>query len=297
MKKWSQRGQWLFGCLGVGGSFYSLVHFARHFVWTWPPIGLIFLLLVCMVIEMACRAKRLVSICGVVGETISLWEAMRMNAIGDFFAAVTPARLGGDVSRLAIFLRRKIKLGTATLILVAESFVDYISLLVLVGVAAIYTVWHPAAVFSRASFVHSLLLFAGLIGALLAVFIGLMRQQKTTVRWRQWFRRFDLLGLTMIHHLIRLGFLPLIIYFVSPETSRFVAWIWSFILIYGFNFLPIPSGGGTIELTFMTVLAPTLGDAASVALVWWRIAGHYIYILWGALMIGWSRQNRGGRNR
>jgi uncharacterized membrane protein YbhN (UPF0104 family) len=81
----------------------------------------------------------------------------------------------------------------------------------------------------------------------------------------------------------------LIVSFLVPDVPLVQLFIWSFILIEGLSLLPIPSGGGSVEIAFVAALEPLLGtDITITSLVWWRLASHYSYILigGGAVLLG-----------
>ena len=63
--------------------------------------------------------------------------------------------------------------------------------------------------------------------------------------------------------------------------------LWPLGFLYGAAVVPVPGGGGAVEMAFRAAL----GDAIparlfGAALVWWRFYTFYIYILLGALAAG-----------
>ncbi len=90
----------------------------------------------------------------------------------------------------------------------------------------------------------------------------------------------DILAISMIHHMIRLSLLPVTLWGVAHQSPTIAHLVSSFVLAYGVSFVPIPSGGGSVEITFTTLFKSQLGPLlTATSLLWWRLASHYFYVL------------------
>lgn len=275
----------ILGTLGVVGSLISLFRFGHWDDFTFPSLKLFLILGLLTVVEILCRAERLRRACHAVGQRPSLWEGIWVNAVGDVFGAVTPSSVGGEVSRVTALVRLRMKTSEGIKALAIERFSLLVSLgfsMVILGIA-VFVRYREA--FAIPSFRYTVFLYLGLSLGLLAVFIGGIRYKKIKADWRELLVRFDLIGLGLIHHLIRIGLLPLIVFFLTDRPPSILVFVWSFILGYGLTLIPIPSGGGSVEIAFMAALQPVVGSSiAGMSLLLWRLAGHYFYVVSGALV-------------
>jgi uncharacterized membrane protein YbhN (UPF0104 family) len=288
-KKTSKRFQWILGGFGLAGSVSCLIHFGNWKDLTMPPLQVLLILSLLIGAEMLCRAERLRRIGLVLGKKISLGDGLWVNAIGEFFSRVTPASLGGELSRFAVLTRMDLKMSGSATIILAEGIVNRISLGIFMMLLLLFFLVKGFGSISASFVFYSMLLYLVMALGYVVLLIGLKRYKKIDVDWRHFLVRFDLLGLTLAHHLIRLGFLPLIVSFLVPDAPLVRLFVWSFILIEGLSLLPIPSGGGSVEIAFIAALEPFLGaEITLTSLVWWRLVTHYSYILigGGAVLLG-----------
>ncbi len=269
-----------FAGIGILGSLYSLYHFGFWKEWTMPPFKLFIFILFLILAEMVVRAERLCRAVKIVGDKrIRFRDAFFANASGDVFGAITPASIGGEVARLGGCLRSGLSATEGVKALAVERLSLVLSLFWCVMVICVTS--------GRGG--HNLMIYGALALVLLILLIVLVHYAKGSFRPYLW--KWDLFCLSLFHHVVRLGLLPLIIFYYQREAPAPIIYFWSLVLAYGFSFVPIPSGGGTIEAAFMTALTPLLGSGvAAESLLIWRFLGHYFYLLSGALVTLWGSQ-------
>lgn len=280
----------VFAVVGILGSLYSLYHFGFWKEWTMPPFKLFIFILFLILAEMVVRAERLcraVKIVGKVHKRISFRDAFFINASGDVFGAITPASIGGEVARLAGLVKSGLSATEGVKTLAVERLSLLLSLFWCVMIICVTS--------GRGG--QNLIIYGGLAAVLFVLLIVLIHYAKGWVihpSFRPYLWKWDLFCLSLFHHAVRLGLLPLIVFYYQREAPTPLGpapliYFWSLILGYGFSFVPIPSGGGTIEAAFMTALTPLLGlGVAAESLLIWRFLGHYFYVLSGALVTLWG---------
>ncbi len=271
---------WFLGIGGVGGSLYSLYRFGHWEHLSWPGIKVIVIPLLMMGIEMFARAERLKRICRLVGHEISLRKSIWINAVGDIYGAATPSSVGGEISRIAALTRFKLKTYTAMVTLAADRFMLMTSLtMVMIGAGAFILIHDPAQLSIR-SLLYTLGVYILLAIGLIIFLVGSIRKKKMIFNWKQLLMKPDIFLLASVHHVIRLGTLPVILCLISGEKPTPMIWVWSFILNYGVSLVPIPSGGGSMEITFMGIFTSMIGvSTAGTILIWWRLTTHYFYVI------------------
>ena len=279
--KWirSTTFHWLMGGLGIGGSVYCLIRFGQWRHLSWPGTPFLLLSVSLVLLEMACRAERLKRVTPLVGTPISFWESVWVNALGDIYGAATPSSFGGEVSRLASLTRLGLTGSGAMVTLAIERFALLLSLATVMILSVLILLVKNPALLSVRSLLLTFLLYVGFSIGLVIFMIVAIRLKKIEARWHELTLRPDILGLAMVHHGIRLSFLPLSLWFLAGADFSPMIFIWSFILSYGVALLPIPSGGGSMELTFLALFKPMFGGIrAAATLVWWRLLSHYLYV-------------------
>ena len=273
----------------MGGSLYFLARFADWRQFTRPPVWLLGSLLGLVFLEMAARAVRLRrAAVRVAAVRPSFFQAVWINALGDVVGAMTPSSVGGEVSRLAGLARVGMAPKKAFQVIVAERVALAMTLAGVAGLALGFMVWRAPQLLDLPSLRQVVLVYGGAVAAVAVLVIAFSRYRKANhrqVAWRQYLSTPDLLALALVHHLVRLGLLPLIVAMLTAQVPSPVIVVWSFVLSYGIALLPVPSGGGAVEVTFMTVLEPLLGGHTTESLLLWRLSGYYLYLVLGALVV------------
>lgn len=228
----------------------------------------------------------------------ALWPAVRVNAYGDAAAAITPARLGGDLARF-LGLRH---LGVDTPgTLVALGAERLLSWALIAAAAVLFAVaFADRAVtglgrlvsLARTPEARVLLALALGLAAASAVLARRYRHRlppDLTASLTQLWRRAQSLpaplvagatALTALSMMARIAILPVLVS-GHPEIDRGALVVGSFALLYGQLFLPTPAGAGGVELGFIAGFRGTLtGRELAGLLVAWRV---YTLILGAAL--------------
>lgn len=282
---------------------------------TLPPMAHLFAL-GAVALEVAARAQKLVWSAKALGLRLPFVTAVRTSLGGDFGAAITPARSGAEPARYLILAEAKLAPASALLILFAELFLEALSLAVVVTIVAL--IFHDAGSVLGA--------LVGVVGGY-SVFVlaiaafGLLLSRRSASgppprwasrlglhagRWRvvqRWLRQvrrtvdqvkdvdFGPAGLSLIasivHVAVRLIVLPALVLTTVPDVPFAPLALWSFSILYGAVVVPVPGGGGAVEVAFRATLGDTIPPSIfGAALLWWRFYTFYLYILLGALVAG-----------
>jgi uncharacterized membrane protein YbhN (UPF0104 family) len=282
---------------------------------TLPPLAHL-LALSTVIVEVAARAQKLVWSAQALGLRLPFVTAVRTSLGGDFGAAITPARSGAEPARYLILAEAKLAPASVLLILFSELLLEALSLAIVVIVVAF--VFHDAGPVLGAlvGVVGGYSMFVLAIGAL-----GLLLSRRSASgppprwalrlrlhsgRWRvvqRWLRQVrrtvdqikdvDLApaGLSLlasiVHVAVRLTVLPVLVLATVPGVALAPLALWSFSFIYGAVVVPVPGGGGAVEVAFRATLGDVIPQSIfGATLLWWRFYTFYIYILLGGLVAG-----------
>lgn len=275
--------------------------------------------LAALVLSLGGRAARLFLLLQAVGHPGTPWLAMKAHLAGEAGGAITPSRTGYEPARLVVLRRSGLPLSVGAGIVSIELVLEALGvLLVAVGLA----VW----IRMELLFVAAAGLYAG--GVATAVFLAwavasLPRDLAPPPFWkkvglgtRQWrglrlgghrFRRslrslrtlpaasrWLLVPLTGLHVASRLAILPVLALPLMGGGAIAPLLPVPFFLFYGAGMIPLPGGGGAVEMAYATFLEKHLpGMALAGTLVWWRVYTFYLGATAGAavLLLG-----RGGQS-
>lgn len=290
------------GVLGIGGSLYTLYRFGHWKELRWPGLRLLLIPVLMMLMEMAARAQRMKIICRYMGRPLSFREAVCINSMGDIYGAATPSGIGGEVSRIAVLNRLGVKGKNAVMALAADRFALILTLVPILGLGAAFFLKQDNHFLFSKNLIYTLCLYLLLAAGLISLCLILIRKSHKQLgsNWRKIFFHPSIFALASLHHINRIGLLPLMFWLFTgkfPETSVF---IWSFILSYGVALIPLPSGGGGVEITFIALFGSLLGKIeAGNLLLWWRIAGHYLFVITSLITMSFVffKLSRSSRNK
>jgi uncharacterized protein (TIRG00374 family) len=280
-----------------------------------PPRAHLFAMLA-VVIEVLARALKIRWSARAAGIRLSLGTAVRTCLGGDFGAAITPARSGAEPARFFILAESGLASASVLVILYAELFLEVFSLAAVVLVVSI--------VFRHAGAV--VVTLVGLVGSYAAVILGIgavalflsrrnangppprwaRRLRLNAGRWRTVQRALRKLRSTIdsvervnrrpaiaaflasvLHVVIRLTVLPALVLTSAPAAPLAPLALWPLGFLYGAAVVPVPGGGGAVEMAFRAALGSQIPvELFAAALVWWRFYTFYIYILLGAFAAG-----------
>jgi uncharacterized protein (TIRG00374 family) len=312
--------RWLLTALSfaaaIGVSIYTIMSWSQQETsLLLPPRAHLFAMLA-VVIEVLARALKIRWSARAAGIRLSLGTAVRTCLGGDFGAAITPARSGAEPARFFILAESGLASASVLVILYAELFLEVFSLAAVVLVVSI--------VFRHAGAV--VVTLVGLVGSYAAVILGIgavalflsrrnangppprwaRRLRLNAGRWRTVQRALRKLRSTIdsvervnrrpaiaaflasvLHVAIRLTVLPALVLTSAPAAPLAPLALWPLGFLYGAAVVPVPGGGGAVEMAFRAALGSQIPvELFAAALVWWRFYTFYIYILLGAFAAG-----------
>jgi uncharacterized protein (TIRG00374 family) len=300
----------------IGVSIYMIAGWSQQGTSLVLPPRAHLIAILAVAIEVLARAFKIRWSARAAGIPISLGTATRTCLGGDFGAAITPARSGAEPARFFVLAESGLSASNVLVILYAELFLEVFSLaMVVVTVALVFR--HAGTVVVALVGVLGAYAFVVLgIGAL-ALFLSRRNAGGPPPRWArrlrlhagQWRtiqRALRKLRMTIdsvehvnrrpaicaflasvVHVGIRLSVLPALVLTSAPAAPLAPLALWPLGFLYGAAVVPVPGGGGAVEMAFRAALGDKIpGQLFAAALVWWRFYTFYIYILLGALAAG-----------
>ncbi len=312
--------RWLLTALSfaatLGVSVYMIAGWSHHGTSLVLPPQAHLLALAAVAIEVLARSLKIRWSAQAAGIQLSLGTAARTCLGGDFAAAITPARSGAEPARFFILSEAGLPSSSVLVVLYAELFLEVFSLAAVVLVVAI--------LFSGAGAVVTTLV--GIVGSYAAVVLGIgglalflsrrnangppprwaRRLRLHAGRWRTIQRSLRKLRATVdsvervdrgaalgaylasvVHVAIRLTVLPALVLTSAAAVPLAPLALWPLGFLYGAAVVPVPGGGGAVEMAFQAALGRAIPPRLfAAALVWWRFYTFYIYIALGALAAG-----------
>jgi uncharacterized membrane protein YbhN (UPF0104 family) len=254
--------------------------------------------------DVAIRAVRLCVLAP--GTTLTLGQAVAVNAYGEAASAITPARAGGDPARFVALLRDGVSAPRALAALATEMLIDWV-LLAVAAVILLLAWGETAATGARrlaalAATPHARVLVVAVLVLAAASILALRWYRRRLPRglaasladaWRAardlgWSRVSGSAALTGLSMIARTAILPVLAAGLPGLDPRAVV-VGSFALLYGQLVLPTPAGAGGVELGFVGGFAGALAPAAlAELLVAWRIYTLILGAGLGALLLARS---------
>lgn len=237
--------------------------------------------------DLASRTARLRWLVRGAGSSLGWLDALRVNALADAGATLTPLRLGGEPARVVGMRLAGVPLPVVGVAIGYELITAWPVLLALGGAlfATLAPEWWRSAVpgfvaLTRERGPWLVALVALLVAALLAgralrkrlppgLHAGLGAIADS---WRCMPRWPVLLSLPLsaINVVSRVALLP-VLAMTLPDPPSFAAlWVGSFLLVYGQLVLPTPAGAGAVDLGLLDGAAGNLGGDAGALLLAWR---------------------------
>jgi len=256
------------------------------------------------------RSLRSCILARAIGEQLDFRTALHSQVAGDAVAILTPARVGAEAGKLLVLQQRGVPVSSGAAIHVGELLWEAFG----VGILVLLLV---LALPGRDGFpaLGALAYVGGVAGAALVsclvatspgerppgVLVRLGIQDERWGRLRGAARRFlEQLGrlrrvgprvmftlglLTLVTIVARLAILPFLLG-VLPEDDGAGLVVWPLLLLYGGALLPLPGGGGVVELGYLAAFQGALSPALLAAsLLWWRIYSHYLFALLGGIVL------------
>ena len=312
--------RWLLTALSfvatIGVSIYMIAGWSQEGTSLLLPPEAHLLALSAVAVEILARALKIRWSAQAAGIPLPLGTAIRTCLGGDFGAAITPARSGAEPARFFILAESGLASSSVLVILYAELFLEVFSLAAVVLAVAI--------IFRDAGAV--VLTLVGVVGTYAVVVLGVggvalflsrrntsgpppgwaRRLRLNAGRWRTVQRALRTLRATIdsvehvnakpaiasflasvLHVAVRLTVLPSLVLTSVASVPLAPLALWPLGFLYGAAAVPVPGGGGAIEMAFRAALGGAIPISLfAAALVWWRFYTFYIYILLGAIAAG-----------
>jgi uncharacterized protein (TIRG00374 family) len=286
----------------IGVSIYMIAGWSQQGMSLVLPASAHLFAILAVMVEVLARALKIRWSARAAGIDLSLGTAMRTCLGGDFGAAITPARSGAEPARFFILSESGLASSSVLVILYAELFLEVFSLAAVVLAVAI--IFHGAGA--------AVTTLVGLVGGYAAVVLGIgtaalfLSRRNANGPPPRWARRLRKLRATIdsvervnarpailaflasvVHVAVRLTVLPALVLTSAAAVPLAPLALWPLGFLYGAAVVPVPGGGGAVEMAFRAALGTDIPVALfGAALLWWRFYTFYIYILLGALAAG-----------
>ncbi len=277
-------------------------------------------------LDVLVRAWRIQLAVWTAGGRLTFGDAVQLNLYGEAASTLTPNRLGGEPARFVGLTQAGLRPVTALVGLGVEVAAEWpVFALMALGLAAYYVPgWESAAeVWLRKHLAADLILIEGVVlGVLLGIYL-IQRFLKTgTIRhrvrrqWRvamahvrraPWWVMLVNAALTALSLGARALVLPALAYGTAGAPGFAAMFLGSLALLAAPLAVPLPSGGGGLEVAFLSGFAGDFGPRQVTMLVLWRfytmilLTGLGIYAMIRSLglaaakelfTIGWIKRSR-----
>jgi len=284
------------------------------------------LALALMALDCLVRAWRIQLAVRTAGSRLGLLEALRLNLYGEMASSLTPNRLGGEPARFLGLTEGGVRPVAGLVGLGVEVAAEWPVFGMLGAALLLYYVpdWRTAAQHWLHRHRAAELVFVELIALLVLLVIYLLQRlvKAGTIRHRvrrQWRvawahvsrapRWVLLVGalLTVISLAARALVLPALAYGMSDAPAFTTMFFGALVLLHAPLIVPLPSGGGGIEVAFLSGAAGDFGTHQVMMLVLWRfyttilltVVGGYVLIrsvgyraATQLLKVGWMRRSK-----
>lgn len=272
------------------------------------------LALLALALDVLVRAWRIQLAAWTAGGTLAFWPAVRLNLYGEAASTLTPNRLGGEAARFAGLTQAGLRSVTCLVAVGVEVAAEWpVFLLMLVALLLHYVPdWQSAAEgWLRHHVARDLLVIeVGALAVLLVIYLTQRLVRAGAIRHRvrrQWrvalahVRRAPLwaqavnAALTAISLAARALVLPALAWGM-PDAPPFGQMFFGALALLASPLLvPLPSGGGGIEVAFLSGFAGDFGARGVTMLVWWRFYSVILLTAIGVYLMVHSLGSRAAR--
>jgi uncharacterized membrane protein YbhN (UPF0104 family) len=282
------------------------------------------LALLALALDVVVRAWRIQLAAWTAGGALRFWPAVRLNFYGEAASTLTPNRLGGEAARFAGLTQAGLRSVTALVAVGVEVAAEWpVFLLMLVALLLHYVPnWKSAAdAWLRRHLAGDLLVIElAALAVLLVIYLTQRMVKAGAIRHRvrrQWrvalahVRRAPMWAqavnavLTAVSLAARALVLPALAWGM-PDAPPFGQMFFGTLALLASPLLvPLPSGGGGIEVAFLSGFAGDFGSRGVSMLLWWRfytvilLTGIGVYLMVHSLgsraarelmTIGWGKR-------
>lgn len=284
------------------------------------------LALLALALDVLVRAWRIQLAAWTAGGRLGFWPAVRLNLYGEAASTLTPNRLGGEPARFAGLTEAGLSSVTALVAVGVEVAAEWPVFLLMALALGIHYVpdWKDAAQRWLSRHLASDLVWIELIalGVLVAIYFIQRFVRSGTIRHRvrrQWrvawahVRRAPLwvqalnAALTAVSLASRALVLPALAWGMAEAPPFSQMFFGALALLASPLLVPLPSGGGGIEVVFLSGFAGDFGARQVPVLLWWRFYSVILLTIIGVYLmvhslgmraakelmtVGWSRRGK-----
>ena len=257
------------------------------------------LVLVCLGIDVLVRSWRIQLAVWTAGGRLALSDSIRLNFYGEAASMLTPNRLGGEPARFVGLTQSRLRPVTALVALGVEVAAEWPVFLVMAFVLAIHYVpdWKHAAEFWLKRHIAADLVVIELIVLAILVAVYLIQRflKAGTIRhrvrrqWRvalahvrraPWWVMAANAAMTAVSFSTRALVLPALAWRMHGAPPFATMFFGALALLQAPLAVPLPSGGGGVEVAFLSGFAGDFGSHQLVMLAMWRF---YTFVLFTGL--------------
>lgn len=272
------------------------------------------LALLALALDVIVRAWRIQLAAWTAGGALGFWPAVRLNLYGEAASTLTPNRLGGEAARFAGLTQAGLRSVTALVAVGVEVAAEWpVFLLMLVALLLHYVPdWKSAAeTWLRRHVAGDLLVIeVAALAVLLVIYLTQRLVKAGTIRHRvrrQWrvalahVRRAPLwaqavnAALTAVSLAARALILPALAWGMPDAPPFGQMFFGALALLASPLVVPLPSGGGGIEVVFLSGFAGDFGARGVTMLVWWRFYSVILLTAIGVYLMIHSLGSRAAR--
>ena len=272
------------------------------------------LALLALTLDVAVRAWRIQLAAWTAGGTLRFWPAVRLNLYGEAASTLTPNRLGGEAARFAGLTEAGLRSVTALVAVGVEVAAEWPVFLLMALALGLHYVpdWKNAAQRWLSRHLASDLVWIELLtlGVLVAVYVIQRFVRSGTIRHRvrrQWrvawahVRRAPLwvqavnAALTAVSLAARAIILPALAWGTAGAPPFAEMFFGSLALLASPLLVPLPSGGGGIEVVFLSGFAGDFGERQVAMLLLWRFYSVILLTVIGVYLMVHSLGSRAAR--
>lgn len=270
--------------------------------------------LAALALDVVVRAWRIQLAAWTAGGALRFWPAVRLNLYGEAASTLTPNRLGGEAARFAGLTEAGLRSVTALVAVGVEVAAEWPVFLAMFVILLIHYVsdWRAAAEhWLRRHIAADLVLIEVVaLGALLVIYLIQRLVRAGTIRhrvrrqWRVawahvrraplWVQALNAL-LTAVSLAARGVILPALAWGLGDAPPFGQMFFGALTLLVSPLAVPLPSGGGGIEVAFLSGFAGDFGDHAVAMLVWWRFYSMILLTILGVYLMVHSLGSRAAR--
>ena len=262
------------------------------------------LALLALALDVLVRAWRIQLAAWTAGGALRFWPAVRLNLYGEAASTLTPNRLGGEAARFAGLAQAGLRPVTGLVALGVEVAAEWPVFLLMLGTLVLHYVpnWKAAAEqwLRRHLATDLVAMELVVLGVLVGIYLVQRFVKAGAIRHRvrrQWrvawahVRRAPLwvqgvnAGLTAVSLAARALVLPALAWGMADAPPFATMFFGTLALLAAPLLVPLPSGGGGVEVAFLSGFAGEFGGHGVSMLILWRFYSVILLTIIGAYLM------------